>query len=96
MSGLNSVTACAILGCVLAEVFLVDDAVLVDDECRDAGVAVLLRIGDEGEASGHLPVDDVVFRASLGIGALFGEDAIEVTVKWLLLARLRVNPSAEA
>ena len=91
LSGLNSVVGFGVFGGVLAEVLLVDDAVLVDDEGRDAGVAVPLRIGDEGETSGHLPVDNVVFRSSLGIGALFGEDAIEVTVERLLLACLRVE-----
>src|SRR5271157_6314768 len=74
---------------VLAEVFLVHNSVLVDDEGRDAGIAILLRIGDEGKASGHLSVDDVIFRAAFGIRTLLGEDAIEVAVKWLLLAGLR-------
>src|SRR5438876_71459 len=75
----------------VAKVLVVEDAVLVDDEGRDAGVAVLLGVSDEGEASGHLSVDDVIFRAAFGIGALFREHAIEVPVKWLLLSCLRVE-----
>src|SRR5271157_6372273 len=73
---------------VLAEVLLVHNSVLVDDEGREAGIAILLRIGDEGEASGHLSVHDVIFRAAFGIRTLLAEDAIEVAVKWLLLAGL--------
>ena len=50
-----------------------------------------LGVCDESEASGHLAVDDVIFRASLGVGALFSEDPVEVTVKRLLLPRLRIE-----
>jgi hypothetical protein len=74
-----------IFGRGVAKVLVEEDAVLVDDEGRDTRVAVLFRVSDEGETSGHLSVDDVIFRAALGIGSLFREHAIEVTVKWLLL-----------
>src|SRR5271154_1962804 len=79
-------------GRAVAEILVVEDAVLVEDECRDTRVAALLRICDKGEAPGHFSVDDVILRATFGVGALFREHAIEVAVKWLLLPCLGVEP----
>jgi hypothetical protein len=59
---------------------------LVGDEGGDAGVTVGLRVGDEGESSRHLSVCDEIFRASVSVGALLVEDAIEISVKGLLFS----------
>ena len=64
-----------------AQVFLDDDAVLIDHERHHAGRAILGRIGDEGEAVGHLAVHDVALRTAGSVPALLIEDSIVVAVK---------------
>src|SRR4051812_46408322 len=44
---------------VRAEVGVVDDPVLVDDERHDAAVAVLGGVGDQRESGGHLSVEEI-------------------------------------
>src|SRR5688572_9460706 len=60
---------------VRAEVGLVDDALVVDDEGHDAAVAVLGGVGDQREACGHLAVGDVAFGAAGGGGRAGGGGA---------------------
>ncbi len=66
--------------CVGAQVLLVDDAVTVDDERHDAGVAVFHRGGDDCETARHSAVHDVRFRAAFGLSSLSCEDAERVAV----------------
>src|SRR5215469_12425255 len=77
-------------GGVLAEVFLVDNSILVHDKGHNARVAVFGRIGNEGEAARKLAVDEAVFRSAPGRGTLFGQDAVVVAMKWSRLAWLQV------
>ena len=49
---------------ILSEILLVHHAVLVDNEGRDAGVAVLGRIGHQRESADHLTVDDIIVRTA--------------------------------
>src|SRR3954468_16183453 len=65
---------------VVAEVLLVDDTVGAHGEGHDAGIAVVGGPGDDGEADGHLAVDDVIDGAVGGAGALGFEDAVVVAV----------------
>ena len=44
----------------LAEILLVDIAFMVDDEGRDAGVAVFGRLGNGRKAADHVALDDVI------------------------------------
>ena len=48
---------------LLAEILLIDNAILVYDKRHHAGGPVLGWISDEGEALSHSAVDDVVFCA---------------------------------
>jgi hypothetical protein len=68
-----------------SQIFLVDDAILADDEGHDAGVAVLRRISQNGEATGHLSVNEVVFSATLCAGSLLGGDSKIVSIERLRL-----------
>src|SRR4051794_27969027 len=65
---------------VVAEVLLVDDAIVVDEEGRDAGVAVFGGPGEQREAADHLALDDIAERPAGGIRALLREDAIVVAM----------------
>src|SRR5580692_11612347 len=56
--------------CVLAQILLQQYAILVDEECHDPRIAVFSWIGDEGESTGHLPIDHVVLRAPWRVTAL--------------------------
>src|ERR1700735_4488265 len=46
----------------LSQILLKQHAILIDHETHYARVAVLGRIGDEGKATRHLPIDHVVLR----------------------------------
>ena len=50
-------------GCV-SQIFLVDDAVLIDEEGHDATDFVLSGIGDQSDASGEVSVCQVAFRST--------------------------------
>src|SRR3982751_5079220 len=65
---------------VVAEAALVEDAVVVGEEGHDAGVAVLRRVGDDGEPADEVAVDEVVGRAAGGLGALGGQQPVAVAV----------------
>ena len=66
---------------VLAEVLLVDDPLLVDQEGHHARVAVLRRPGEHREAARHPALRvDVVLRAAGRVLALRGQQAEEVAV----------------
>src|SRR5271163_1990519 len=54
------------LCCISSQILLQQVAVLIDDESHHAGVAVLSWIGDEGEAAGHLSIDDIVLGKMTG------------------------------
>jgi Cytochrome P450 len=54
---------------------------LVDDESHHAGVAVFSWIGYEGEAAGHLAIDDVVLGAAADVRALTSEHVEVVAMK---------------
>src|SRR4030095_9590020 len=58
----------------LAEVLLVDLALVAHDERHHAAFTVLRGVRDEAEAGDHAPVDDVVVRAAGRALALPGED----------------------
>src|SRR5262245_21481905 len=67
-------------GGVRAQVLLVDDALVIDDEGHHAGHAVLRGERDEREAPDHTAVSSIVVRAVARAWALAGEDAIEIAV----------------
>jgi len=54
---------------------------MVDDESHHAGVAILNGTGDQGETGDHVAVDDIVILAAWCIGALAGENAVNIAVK---------------
>src|SRR5208282_3461415 len=62
-----------------AEIFFVDDSILVDDEGHHAGGSVLRRISHEGEAGGHFAIHQIAFHALLVPGAFGGQDVEVVT-----------------
>src|SRR6516164_1491742 len=82
----------AALACGLfAQILLVNDAILSDKERHDARVPVVHRVGQNGESASHFSVHDVVFRATLCIGALLREYPVVVAVEWLrFVARVGV------
>src|SRR5690349_20444871 len=55
---------------LVAEVLLVDDALLVDDEGHHAGHRPLRRPGDEREAGYHVAIDDVLVVTAWRVRAL--------------------------
>src|SRR5262245_3548086 len=63
---------------LLAEVLLIDPAVLIDDKRHDAGIAVVRRPGDHREPAYHVPVDHVVVAPAGGILPLSGDDPVVV------------------
>ena len=65
---------------VTAEIFLIDNAVLVDDEGHDAGIAIGGRIGDHREAARHTIVEDVIPGAAGRIRPLLGQNPEIVAV----------------
>src|ERR1700677_1053058 len=56
------------------QVLLIDDAILIDDESHDAGIAISCRIGDQRKATGHMPVGDIVHGAAVCVLALPRQD----------------------
>src|SRR5882762_9023526 len=54
----------------LSQVLLQKHAILVDDEGHHPGIAVLGRIGDEGESTDHPAIDHVVLRTAVRVTAL--------------------------
>ena len=77
-SGLNAVVLRRDLRRLRPEILLVHDAVVVDHEGRDAGIAVFGRPGDQRETADHLALHDVVVRAAGRIAALAGEELVVV------------------
>ena len=65
----------------LPQILLEQHAILVDHEGHHARVAVLRRIGDEGESACHLPVDHIVLRAARRLIALSLQHAEVVAVE---------------
>src|SRR5690349_1612991 len=72
------------------KIFLEDRAILIDDECHDAGIAIGRRINDDREAASHLSVSDVVLCAAFRRSALFIQHREIVAVKGLMLVRLEL------
>ena len=58
------------VGRIGAEVFLVHDAVMVDDECHHARVRILGRIGNDSKPPIVRPLTRVVVSAAACVGAL--------------------------
>src|SRR5262249_48294713 len=65
---------------VLAQILLVDLALMADNERHHAGVAIIRWHGDGGEAGDHVAVNDVVVAPARRILALPREDAIVVAL----------------
>ena len=55
---------------LIAQVFLVDDAVFANDEGHDAGISVIRRIRHCRKPTRHLSVNDVLLRAALRLVSL--------------------------
>ena len=82
---------CCLFRGIRAEVLLVNDSIVINDEGHHAGTAVLRGIGEEGNAAGQLPVDGVIARAAFRRRALAGEETEDVAAKRIrlpLLARI--------
>ena len=65
---------------------------LIDDKRHDASVVVGSRVGDISEPACHLTVDDVAFRAALGISPLLIQYPEEVAVECAVGVGLQVVP----
>src|SRR4029077_6780996 len=65
---------------VASEILLKHNAVLINDERRDAGGAILRRKRDEPEAADHFSIHDIVIRAARSMRALLCQDSIKVSV----------------
>src|SRR5262249_53071788 len=63
-----------------AEVLLVDVPMMTDEECHQAGNAILRGIGHEGEPADHVAAHHVVDFAARRIRPLPDENPIMVTV----------------
>src|SRR5437870_2426464 len=66
---------------VRAEVLLIDDSILTDNEGHHSGSRVFRRIGQKGKPPSHLAVDDVVLRSTYGLLSLLGQDLEIVAIK---------------
>src|SRR5271157_1090124 len=71
------------VGGLRPQVFLVYGTVLIDDEGHHSGVAVLRRVGNEGEAASHFPIHDVALGAAFCVSALRGKHTVVVAVERL-------------
>src|SRR5207302_10401972 len=49
---------------ILAQVFLQQHTILIDDECHDSRVTILRWIGYEGETTNHFSIDHIVSAAA--------------------------------
>lgn len=61
-----------------------------------SGIAKLGGIGEDGEASSHVSVDDIIFRSTLGMGALLGETVLRrefIAARFILDCRRMLWPS---
>jgi len=65
------------------KILFINSCVLVDHQCHHAGTTVLSGIGEDGEATRHIPVDNIVFRPTGCVAALFSNHPIEIAMKWL-------------
>src|SRR5215472_3963026 len=66
----------------LPQILLEEEAVLVDDKGHHSRVAVLRRIGNDGESSNHLPIDKVDLCATRRPAALPFHHAEVVAMEW--------------
>src|SRR3989442_3061741 len=71
-----------------SEILLVDDAIVIDEEGHHAGGAVLRGEGHQRKPPDHAAAHDVIVLAAGGIGALSGENAVEIPVERGRPARL--------
>src|SRR5579863_8412621 len=65
----------------LTKVLLKQDAILVDDEGHNSGIAVLRGIGNKRKSTDHLPIDHVVLCAAWSITCLLIENAEKVAME---------------
>src|SRR5712692_4292713 len=65
---------------IRAQTFLVDPALVIDDESLHAGAAPLGGPRDQSVAGDHVAVDDVAESSSGGMRTLAREDSKEVSV----------------
>ena len=77
---------------VRAEIFLIDDAVLIDDEGHDAGIAIGGRIGDQRKAARHMAIDDIILSAAGRVLSLLGQNVEIVAVIGPRLWMRRTGP----
>ena len=63
-----------------AKIFLIDAALLVDDEGHHTGIAPIVGISDQRVAGNHVAVDDVAVFSARCMRALASEDLKVVTV----------------
>src|SRR4029078_12665715 len=71
----------------LAQILLVDVAVIIDDEGRDAGIAVFGRISNKAEPTDHVAVDNVIHGPARGCRALTQQDFVAIAVERFAGAR---------
>src|SRR6266481_423629 len=76
------------LCCIGTEVLLVNGSRCVDDESHHSRGAVLDRVGDEGESTAHLPINDIVLGATRCVSPLAGEDPEHIPIERNMLANL--------
>src|ERR1700761_2751743 len=78
----------------LAEIFLIDGAVLADEEGHDARIPVFRGIGQNGKTARHVSVHDVIHRAAFRLISLAGEYAVVIAIEGLwFTARAGVTDS---
>ena len=67
-------------GCVWAEILLVNDALVIDDECFHARDGIFIGKGHERETANHFPFNHIIHRAARRVRSLCFEDAEIVAV----------------
>ena len=66
--------------CVVAEIILIDVAVLIDHKGHDAANSVVRRIGEQSEAASQFSVIEIAFRPARRVGSMSLEQFVGVTV----------------
>src|SRR5216683_2414584 len=83
---------CGGFSCPFAQVFLVDDTVLSDNERHDPRIPVLRRVGQRRKSTGHSPIHYVILGTAWRLVTLLGEDPeVVAVVRLWFIAGVRVT-----
>src|SRR5580704_6487017 len=73
---------------IRAQILLIDNSFVTDDECLDARNAIICWSGGKSEASDHRPLYDKIHRTEWGRETLAFQDFEEISMIWLGLIRV--------